>query len=191
LNLNEFEIILDNEIELENFEENNVEYWLPMFLSIGYWPTVLLPKKEFNGRFNNTYTSKQDNQKTFGMRNGNSSYIDNTDKDIELAEKMIQMLNPERFFKETFWKDVGKALYIADDGGDNGILSWIRHSKKSIEGLRTTPDFMLVDGSIDDTCKNLYYTFFLLIPLLLFWPFLSYIESFLSQVLFLRIFYSP
>ena len=151
--------VLHQAVPRENFEENNVEYWLPMFLSIGYWPTVLLPKKEFNGRFNNTYTSKQDNQKTFGMRNGNSSYIDNTDKDIELAEKMIQMLNPERFFKETFWKDVGKALYIADDGGDNGILSWIRHSKKSIEGLRTTPDFMLVDGSIDDTCKNLYYTF--------------------------------
>ena len=145
------------------FQEDNRElsYWLPMFLSLGYWPTVMLPKQEVNdgGRFTNQLrimNTQGETQHIFGV----PRQRDNTDEsDTELAERMIGMILPERFLREAFWVDIGKALYISNDGGDNGLLSWTRHTERALAGVANIPEFMRTADSIGETCRNLYYTF--------------------------------
>jgi phage/plasmid-associated DNA primase len=138
-----------------------LRYWLPMFLSLGYWPTVLLPKEEINdgGRFTTQLRmmNTQPEQRAFGV--GNRQREDVDDSDTELSERMIPMLNTQRFLREAFWLDIGKALYSADEGGENGLLSWIRHTERSLNGVANIPEYMRTADTIADTCRNLYYTF--------------------------------
>ena len=130
-------------------QRNDVQYWLPMFLSVNFWPPVLLPKK-LNSTRNVEYTEQKH---VFGTRQ--KSVIENSD--MELSERMLQMINPSRFFKETYWTDIGKALYSADNAGENGLLTWIRYSTKSVGS--NIPDFMKVGDTIEESCKSLYFMF--------------------------------
>jgi len=145
------------------FEANpNFHYWMPMFLSLGYWPTVLLPKQEVNdgGRFTNQLrilNTQPEPQHAFGVGYRHHEEID--DSDMELAERMISMISPQRFLRESFWLDIGKALYISDEGGDNGLLSWIHHTERALIGVTNIPEYMRVAETLADTCRNLYYTF--------------------------------
>lgn len=142
--------IFDNDLELS--------YWMPMFLSIGYWPTVLLPREEIsdNGRFTNQLRmiNTQPEQRVFGSNNHDN--IDHSD--MELAERMIPLINQQRFLRETFWLDIGKALYISNEGSENGLFSWIRHTERAL-GATKIPEYMLTADDLAETCRNLYYTF--------------------------------
>jgi phage/plasmid-associated DNA primase len=150
----------------EIFDNNaNLQYWIPMFLSLGYWPTVLLPKQEINdeGRFTtqlritNTKNTQNEHRGSFGARNNLRENID--DSDIELAERMIPMIRGDRFLREAYWLDIGKALYMADEGGDNGLLSWTHHTERSLAGVTNIPEYMKITDTVPETCRNLYYTF--------------------------------
>lgn len=145
------------------FKNNDdLHYWMPMFLSIGYWPAVLLPKQEVNdgGRFTTQLrmmNTQPEQQRIFGV--GNRPRDDIDESYMELAERMIPMINQQRFLREALWLDIGKALYMSDEGGENGLLSWIRHTERSIAGVNNVPDFMRTADTVADTCRNLYYTF--------------------------------
>jgi len=132
-------------------QEPDLNYWLPLFLSVWYWPPVLLPKKGDIDRFK---VQEPQQQHVFGTK-----YKDSLDQgEMELCERMIQMLKPDRFLREAFWLDIGKALYSSDDGGENGILSWIRHTLRAVGDINT-PRFMMVADTLEESCRNLYYTF--------------------------------
>ena len=138
------------------------QYWLPMFLSTGYWPAVLMPRDEVQdgGRFTTQLrlmNTQSEAPRVFGDTRGRRDETDNTD--VELAERMIALLRPERFTREAFWLDIGRALYTANDGGDNGLLSWIRHTERTIASTGTVPAYMLVAQTVPETCRNLYFTF--------------------------------
>ncbi|CAH6419429.1 D5 DNA Primase [uncultured virus] len=144
------------------FEDGKrLTYWMPMFLSLGYWPTVLLPKEEVNdnGRFTTQLRMmniQPEQQRVFGV--GNRTHDDAEQSDMELAERMIPMINPQRFLREAFWLDIGRALYIADEGGDNGLRSWTHHTERALAGAKM-PDYMTTADNLAETCRNLYYTF--------------------------------
>lgn len=138
-------------------------YWLPLFLSVSYWPTVLLPKDGVNdtGRFTNQIrllTAPPETPRFFGM-GSRREQSDIDQSDLELAERMIQFFEPHRFTREAFWLDVGKALHMADKGGEAGLHAWIRHTRRVNNGATPIPGFLLIGGSIDDTCRGLYFTF--------------------------------
>jgi phage/plasmid-associated DNA primase len=145
--------------------ENDVPlaFWMPMFLSIGYWPSVLLPKEDIqdNGRFTQQVrlmnAQAEQQQRPFGA--GGRRTQDEDDSEAELAERLIPMITPQRFLRESFWLDIGKALYIANEGSENGLLSWVRHTERSVNGVQPQPPYLLIAGSISETCRNLYYTF--------------------------------
>lgn len=149
------------------FEDiGDLKFWLPMFLSSYYWEQVLMPKMEIPNPLNpsNSKILVNNPERLLGTNfNGSSLKVDNSNEitNIEISEQMIKMLKPFRFFRESFWLDIGKALYWSDDGGENGLLSWIRHSEKSIYGLpeEQIPNYLLSAGSIAETCKSLYDTF--------------------------------
>lgn len=149
-------------VNREIFDNKDLTYWTPMFLSLGYWPALLMPKPELNdgNRFTTQLRIMNNNaehQHVFGVGNRRHEEIDLSD--IELCERMLQMINPQRFFKELFWLDIGKALYISDQGGDNGLLSWIHHTERSLNGISNVPEYMMTADSVSETCRNLYYTF--------------------------------
>jgi phage/plasmid-associated DNA primase len=147
-------------VDAEIFEEYPLEYWLPVFLSVGYWPTVLLPKEEMDdgGRFTNQLRLMNTPQShVFGMGTRRGEQLN--EDDMELSDRLIPMINSERFFKESFWLDIGRALYVAAEGGENGLLSWIRHTERAMTGISTFPEYMRVAETLDETCRNLYYTF--------------------------------
>lgn len=145
--------------------ENDVPlaFWMPMFLSIGYWPSVLLPKEDIkdNGRFTQQvrllHVQADQQQRPFGAGGRNAQRDD--DSEAELAERLIPMINPQRFLRESFWLDIGKALYVANEGAENGLLSWIRHTERSVANIQPQPVYLLTAGTISETCRNLYYTF--------------------------------
>ena len=140
----------------------DLSYWMPMFLSLGYWPTVLLPKDEVNdgGRFSNQMRMPAPtNEQQYVFGTGRRHRQESDDNDMELSERMISMIRPERFLQEPFWLDIGKALYVSDCGGENGLLSWIRHTERATTTIQTIPGYLTIADNISDTCRNLYYTF--------------------------------
>lgn len=140
-----------------------LEYWLPLFFSVGYWPSVLLLKPEVNERLHGQ-TNMRANMPNQPVNQGFGSNRNRNDEheqgEIEIAENMITMINHDlRFRNESSWLDIGKALYNSDEGGENGLRCWVRNSERLINNINPVPEFMLVAGNIFDTCRNLYYTF--------------------------------
>src|SRR5436853_2234274 len=122
-------------VNREIFEQSpNLKYWIPMFLSLGNWPTIMLPMTPDNVRFNNTINNSQLVQttqaKTFGSKRPNDHF--NNDNEMELCEQMIQMISSSRFLNEAYWLDIGKAFYASDEGGDNGLSAWTTHTERSL-----------------------------------------------------------
>lgn len=130
-------------------ERDDPVYWLPMFLSINYWPLVILPKK--------LVQRKQEQTQSTHIFGASKKHHSSENSELELAERMLQMIDTQRFFKESLWTDIGKALYTSDLGGEHGLNAWIRHSSKAVQDR--VPDFMTVAGSLEDTCRNMYYMF--------------------------------
>ncbi|MDF0682416.1 MAG: hypothetical protein P0116_15780 [Candidatus Nitrosocosmicus sp.] len=142
--------------------DRDFSYWIPLFLSVNYWTIVLRPKEHHDTRFTNQIRSSEeivDPGLNFGGNGRRQQRDDEELSNMELCERMIRMFNNKRFTRESFWLDIGKALYSSDSGGDNGLLSWIRHSERCTSGISIIPDFMKIGGNISDTCRNLYYTF--------------------------------
>ena len=149
-------------VDMTIFDDKPLSFAIPLFLSTGYWPTVLLPKEEIQdgGRFTTQLrmaNSQNESQRVFGDPRARREEIDNTD--VELNERMMSFLRPDRFVKESFWLDAGRASYTSNEGSENGLLSWIRHTERAVNGLGNPPAFMLAAQTIPETCRNLYFTF--------------------------------
>lgn len=142
----------------EEFLHNkSSEKLLPLFLSVGYWPTVLHPKE--NRAANNTLhtlTINPAQTPTYGM---NQNVQDEVISDLELCERLLPILKVDRYSSEPFWLDIGRALYRSDDGAENGVMAWIRHSEKAMTTATHIPDFMRAAGTIALTCRTIYHTF--------------------------------
>lgn len=137
----------------------DLDYWIPMFLSVGYWNVTLLEKTGVNnGRFTEQLRTMNNTRPIFGMNRRPQTEVD--DSDMELAERMIPMLDAKRFTNENFWYDIGKALYMAHEGADGGILAWATHTKRILANNNIEPlPFMRANGTVDETCESLYHTF--------------------------------
>lgn len=142
------------------FDNYDLNYWLPMFLSLSYWPAVMLPKEEIldTGRFApQMRVAAGQNQQAFGTGYKRAEYTEESDS--ELAERMIVLLGNHRYLREAFWVDIGKALYVSNEGAENGLMSWIRHTERALAGVVPLPEFLRTAPTVPEVCRNLYYTF--------------------------------
>ena len=140
----------------------DLKYWIPMFLSLGYWPSVLMPREEVNdgGRFTTQLrmmNTQNEQQRIFGT--GGRPREEVHESDSELCERMLPMIDQKRFFREAFWIDIGRALYMSNEAGENGLRSWIRHTERALVGVTEIPEYMRTAETLADTCGNLYKTF--------------------------------
>lgn len=176
---------------IPTFDHKPPEHWFPMFLSINHWTSIVSAKEGVDVNAPKTMGSSKiiapptpNSSHTFGTKSSmTQQYSDDIDT-IELAETMASMLSSDRFIKEAFWLDIGKALYASNLGSDNGLMSWIRHTIKALNILQILPDFLqlkdngeipnqlledklseedqlklLRETAVREHCQNLYYTF--------------------------------
>lgn len=144
---------INNEVLEENLESN---FWLPMILSLNYWDDLTTLKIEDDKRFHN-------NKESFSIidtLNGLWGECDIEDKSIDICERMIPMLKNERFFLESSWLDIGKALHYSDNGREKSLLLWIKHTERVLEDNKMKPlDFMLARGNLKTSMTNIYSSF--------------------------------
>ena len=135
-------------------------HWLPMYLSIHYGNNTLLLKKSIDKKVVNKYD--QTEEKMFGAK---SKFQYNEGENIDMACKLLQLISPIRYQQESYWLDIGRALYDTDRGGNNGLLIWTKQTFNAVKELETLPDF-LYDGVhaqrediIKEVCRNNYDLF--------------------------------
>lgn len=155
LNHNHFQIAAMDASKFQN--DVNYQFWLPMFLSTNYWPTVTNPKTENEiARINEYNQGPKIEPVAFGS--GKSKRYEDETK-MDLCEQLLPLLTLDRYRNEVTWKEIGKALYDADNGDDNGLFAWIRHTEKMIPMMSKPADFMIAYGDLQNTCRSIYPTF--------------------------------
>lgn len=119
--------VRDNLIRPELFESNELEHWLPLFLSINYWQVITHPKEHTSKV--NVVVKKDIPDIQTPLKTVNT--FDDEISDMDIAIELTSMLKPNRRDKEHFWIDVGKALFSACKGGMEGLDTWIEFTRDS------------------------------------------------------------
>lgn len=109
-----------------DLSEEELRYWLPLFLSVGFWDKPTLAKKGPTpvARFNHR------NQDSFIQR-----YAEGQVANLETAELLLDMMNSEKRFGNTcYWLAIGRALIgcAVDDKQDTekAFNIWMKHTAK-------------------------------------------------------------
>ncbi len=105
----------------------NIDIWMPIFLSIEYFQVITHPKESIK---NSNILSPVN---SLSSSNGNISNKTDIveDRDIDIAEILINMLSDKRSKDENYWLDIGKALYTCDDEFEGrGYKLWISFTEK-------------------------------------------------------------
>jgi len=136
----------------ETFHGRSITDWLPVFFSANYLNLILMPKADA--------PANQGTPSQVGIQNLNSpARFDREmgeENDQQIAERLILMLDPNRYFNESNWMDIGKALFNAHEGANSGYAAWIRHTKRAINGQSNLPLFMVQQGTLEETIKDQY-----------------------------------
>ncbi len=133
-----------NHVIANIIKEEELDYLLPFYLSVEYSKNTLLVKRNL--------------LKDVVVKD---NYIFNTNdkpeviaENLDLAQKFLEMLSPHRFNRESFWLDVGKALYYIDKGKKDGLNLWIKYTTLNTPII---PDFL--ENNVEKTCLQHYDTF--------------------------------
>ena len=129
------------------FEEKyGAEHWIPLYLSTLYWSEITLIKNSIEAGPMNSTTQSSSNRIVTPKSTSPQGVNIADESPIEMAERLLTMLGRHRVEKDHFWLDVGKSLYNCDEGGENGLQTWIRFTDRS-------------DSHVEEECRNLYPTF--------------------------------
>ena len=107
--------------------QGNVQYYLPRILSIVLWerkaceirpnlPVVIQPQSSWNDEHRQ-----------------NRAACHNLTETMKHAEKLLEILSPERSERYADWMDVGWVLYNISEGSEAGLLLWMKFSETCIE----------------------------------------------------------
>jgi phage/plasmid-associated DNA primase len=102
-------------IGLDMLEEQDKEYWLPLFLSIGYHEKSTQIRDD----------DEIEDPPSIGM-DGDPGEED----EFMLAEHLIGLLTSNRFSDIIYWKEIGKVLYNITGGSQKGLKYWSQLGKK-------------------------------------------------------------
>ena len=132
---------INNQVKNTEFLERDTElnFWLPLFLSIHFFGSVTHPKgayveeeKEEEGEIQNIYEVSEEEK--------------GSKEPLIIAKQLLPLLKIHRFNAEPYWMDIGRALYNITDGGDEGLELWIHYSSQS-----------KVEGRDAKSCESQYY----------------------------------
>ena len=160
-NMNLHEHVRNGTVDVGIFKSEVLEnHWNPMYLSLHYGSNTLLMKKSVDKKVFSKYD--QTEARVFGMK---SKFEYNEGEGIDMACKLLQIISPVRYQQESYWLDIGRALYNTDHGGNNGLLIWTKQTLHATKELEQLPAF-LMDGVhqqrediIKEVCRNNYDLF--------------------------------
>ncbi|HSW76415.1 MAG TPA: hypothetical protein VLG50_05195 [Candidatus Saccharimonadales bacterium] len=152
------EHVRNNTVDKRIFDHKvETEYWLPMFLSTHYGSNTLLIRQEMNKK------SKFDPIEIKPFGSNRSKFDQDDEENLEMARKLLTMLSQERYTHESWWLDIGKALYHVSKGHGDGLQLWI---KNTIQQTKDCHLLYLEDGvhaqhedAVKEICTQLYDTF--------------------------------
>ena len=101
-------------------------YWLPLFLSIGYWNKITVPKINISPMMSKDVTLTKSSTNSFYSTGATT----HEETPMEIIDRLLPLLSRERVETDHFWIDVGKALYTTDPT-ENGLKAWIRFTERS------------------------------------------------------------
>jgi phage/plasmid-associated DNA primase len=142
-------------IDMEMIGEKELSHWLPIFLSTQYNYASLRLKAGKETLRQKRYTR---NIKNFGQLHEDRNN-QHEETELDNCERLISMLDTKRYTAEPYWLDIGRALYNATNCGEDGILSWIRHTKQAIQKIGKTPSFLEKGDKLDTLCRETYMGF--------------------------------
>ena len=112
-------------------KEERKDFWLPIFLSVNYSNNIILPK----------ISNKEEEEIIYDLNDENTY-----SKEPNIMIKyLLPLVSLERYKRNDYWLDIGKALYNIFDGSTEGLALWIEESEKA--GVKTKKD-----------CEEKYYT---------------------------------
>ena len=141
-------------LNLEAFEErSDTNYWLPLFLSLNYSRTVILPKE-----------SKPIRR---AVKDGASFVVKPNMSPLEKMNYFLSITKPSRREHPTFWMEVGKIFYSLTEGSEEGLALWLKFtaslSPELLTRLKATGDVGPIgirkEVTLEDICANWYSTF--------------------------------
>ena len=133
---------------LDEDEEDDIDKWIPLFLSAYFWNKVTTLK---------TRKSPESNK---------GNYYENTEDldDLSLARIFIDMIKPTTINQENYWLDIGKVLYKITKGSEEGLELFINVStankrNKSKKGKNKVDEKEEKENNHDrDHCKLVWPT---------------------------------
>lgn len=127
-------------IQAELFESNDINHWLPLFLSVNYWQSIVHAKEEV---INKSTINDNITIQTPSLLNTDD---DDSPSDLAIAIDLIPMLSDERKNLRHYWIEIGKALWNACKGGLEGLDVWVDFTRGS-------------EHYEEDDCRALYPSF--------------------------------
>lgn len=113
-----------------NLVEAELDFWLPMLFSTGFWNGITLSKKEVPNKLVKS-TNSLDIGISRSTNTGSSDTLDMEFNPKENADRFLQMLSRDRVEAENYWLDVGRALFGVYEGEDEGLDVWIEFTETS------------------------------------------------------------
>lgn len=141
------------------FANKKIKHWLPFILSIDYWPVTLSLKESEEKYAGSIPTPVKEEKKISGK----------ADTNFEICNKLLRFVDKKRYTYYPSWIKIGKALYEATEGGNEGLNTWIKNSEKATESQRDSsnqsqrdsyPEFYKSKGDLSSTAFALYHTFY-------------------------------
>jgi phage/plasmid-associated DNA primase len=116
----------------KNIFDDNLEKWLPLFLSPIYWPSVckMAVRQEQPSRS----VSHESISET-------SSSRDELKSSLDFLKKFVVMIPDSRKNDETVWMDIGKAYYNATHGTIEGLNFWKEYTTKETDTIKKSEKF--------------------------------------------------
>lgn len=147
------EHVLNGIVNTTIFNENqDINFWLPMFLSLSYYTVTTQTIDKSNQKspktISNNNSNSRKNRKTNKFQECDTEEID----DIEMAKIFLPMLSCERIREENYWLDIGKSLYNIYEGDEEGLEIWMNFTERAKSDEFDTSDLV-------DKCESLYDKF--------------------------------
>jgi phage/plasmid-associated DNA primase len=108
--------VAQNLISTDIFQQTQIETWLPLILSLVFWSTRCIPKEK---EHENVVPECDEPIPT------------DPQVPLDYIKVLLTMVSDSRRDDELSWLEIGKAIYQAVDGGDEGLKLWIDFSEQS------------------------------------------------------------
>lgn len=113
-------------IQSSIFSQKDLDYWLPLFLSVHYWSEYTTPKD------NNSIALRSSTPNNITTTGSNVvGNVDPNESDLQMAERFLLMIHRRRLGQENMWLDIGKALFNITDGGNKGLELWQQFTEQT------------------------------------------------------------